>query len=560
MAAPVNFSRSSIEIGISAVQNTNGSGFSGKSLKAVATAGVITGVFIFAARQLSPSFATKMDEGLVHLSERFSSTVVRPLRKTKRTMMERASNVTTKVVIGHSAMMTLGSLLLLPYQKNPEIIFARTARQFDKITLDQIEQLKCTPKHKMLLRVVKFLLDFRACFIPKAIEIVAEEPVLPLLLTGSYPEVSSSSVKITSLAAGTLAFLGFSLKFLAWDDTIQPVVHPVIHTDPHRSIANRQFTYLAPVALDVNDSFQPLPNELLVKIAQSLGERDLSTLALLSRSWRLISFSRVIREPLLRKKFGDPLVEAIGPYLLSAPWHALDTCVAKPGKILDPERRNTKMKCFIFDDEESKTNLLFEKNNSCNGVLEPIKGHSIPRELLVRLDHKGNWNFRDLNPLRMPCVTARHDTVQATPLLYFIEGSDFINRKVFLSRDAVGRYLIAFLFDICLNGSKRIEQGIGVLQETHPGSQEFVWIEKLPFRIRGNENGEIIVKKQEDPRNSSGVPFKQILFVLKDNSFSTRIYLHWLERLVGGEECGILLKGGEFKQPLHLQIQNNPIS
>lgn len=555
MAAPVIFSSAPKEIGASLLQNSGG--FGEKSVKTVAAFAVIAGVFIFATRQLFPSVATQVSEGVSHLSGRFSSTVVPPYQRTKRKMMERAANAATKMVIGHSAMMTLGSLLLLPFQKNPEIMLARTARQFEKITLDQIDQLRCGPTHRILLRTVKWILDFRARFICNVIKTAAETPALPLLFACTYPsQLSFSTVKLTGLAVSTIALLGFSLKFFAWNDSIQFMVPPAIRTDFNQSIANRQFTYQAPEEKNDRDTFKQLPTELCLLIASYLSEKELSSLACLSRNWRLVSFSPDIRLPLLRQKFGDPLVNAIGPYLLTAPWHSIDTRLAERGRIIAPEDRNFAMREFTlqpeYDERWEPAHRLFERYPSCNAVRAPVQGQTVTCGLLVRFEQNRSWKLIETNSLHMPCVTAKQGIVKSTPYLYFIDGTDFKNSRIFLAKDAAERYVIGFLYDVYVNdGSGRILQGVSVLHELHRGSKEFVWIEKLPLDVLA-PNGQFTIEKHPNP--AEGIILKQLMFILKDNPSSSKVYLEWLQRLIKGEECGFLFYGGEFKQPLHLKI------
>ena len=455
------------------------------------------------------------------------------------------ATVAHTAIIGDSLTLNLGSLFFIPASSTSEIYVFDNNRVLIKVDLNQIETLTCSRNRKRLLKLCRFIVNFKAklhldtAYTPMNVSIVY------LVASNFFRGNRSIVLERGSMALILLTGTGLVLKSIAWKKNPQALLKSLEEATKESSkIAQVQGSLERRVSSNpkapVITQLPRLPPECVAHILSYLPREKIDPIARHNGYWRIICYP--MQKSYLSSLFGKELTNALGHWLAFAPWIDLKTTLVSNSSVRsDPTGT-------LYRD--SLQYLVIEDNTFALEGIRTFTG----RQNLIGWPMSDCLDIRLINGMRkvvtpwfMPAVVKEGN--DATSLLYFIEPSDLKNHKIVKFKDAAGRYGVAFqyIFRCQIDGKAMEIPGIAILHQLMPGQPEYIWLENQSIYQGCTEKGQYVLKNSEKILNLEGSQQRNFLFSYASNAEATKNHLEWLTKFVSGQTCGPLFFGQEMQ-------------
>ena|GEM_PF-5424468 len=506
-------------------------------------------VALSAASEYVTSLVDKVAQNLSYaLQDRLKEIVVE-MRKEQAWR----ADIANTAIIGHSLILDLGTLFLLPAKSGSEFFLAKADHTCIKIDLDNIDNIACSSRNKNLLRLCKFIVTFKRRALLDTPKTALNISVTYLAASKFFRENRSSLIEEGALAIMLLAGAGYTLKWIGRHNN--PQLTSALRTASASQVNASQGRVSAPPAnnspgnsnavanasqLPVEEVVPRLPPEIVSKIMCFLPLEKMNVIARHNGYWRAACYSA--QQENLRPLFGDDLTKVLGPWLTMAPWIDLETTLAD--SLFDSHDHQFFLRQYLVK-KENENPALFSAIQTFAGR-QNVEDWPMSHTVMIHLS-KGKIVA---GPAVFSPSVARNDT-SANTHLFFIDRHTLKHHKLIKFKDAAGRYGVAFQYVFrCRIEEEDLEvPGVAILHQLKAGQPEYVWIENQSVYQGYDFEGRFVINRSESLVNLLGTRQRYFLFIYNSNLDAKNNHLAWLQKFLSGEACGPLFFGQERLGP-----------
>lgn len=558
--------------------------------------GLAAGIIAYPLLKKASSIAK---EKIPNLQATCISTLSRPLQERAtdflnkvKSNQEHVQTISKTWIIGQRFSLSAASFLLLPFTPDPLILLAQPDRNYVKVDLSRLDTINCTSYQRNALRMARALIGCKQKIFGDA-SVTVINLATYLALTKGLTRSRCKPLEIAIAAATAFYFLALASKlaiFSLYADKLakaQEVAQD--HFYPPQSQANSTETLSATqplpapsnpsqeiVSPQAEDPIEPihgpielslqerhvknlvrglgilalLPTEILVQIMQFLPDEEVDKIAKTSVWFSLICRDKQFKT--LRKQFGDDIVDAIGPQLLTAPWYDLQTtlvCDAKKSR-WEPEKYDDNLYDNVLRSNWKMTDETWRE--PLKDILGVTTLNDLPEIHYLHFKIKNGLIQTDDSFLNVfPHIQYQH--FYSSGCIFFINPTDLKDHKIVKFKDSsTNRYGVAFQYLFTYSVNKKTTKtapGVAILHQLRSDRKEYVWNEnQAPHQGHQSEKG-YIYKIWEDAlvlKELEGSSQRNFLFIDNTKTPSTQNHLNWLKKFVAGHLCRPLFHGREM--------------